>query len=161
MTSNISYEQAMIFVEQAFRAQSQGQLGEAIQLYQRSLEVHPTAEAHTYLGWAYSLLGRYDEAIEQCELAIVVDPEFGNPYNDIGAYLIELGKWEEAVPWFEDALEAQRYEAPHFPHVNLARTYEQLGKFKSALEEYDKALAIAPLYRPARDAKYALLGRLN
>lgn len=161
MESNISYEQAMIFVEQAFRAQSQGQLGEAIQLYQRSLEVHPTAEAHTYMGWAYGMLGRYDEAIEQCELAIVVDPSFGNPYNDIGAYLIELGQFEEAVPWFEDALEAERYEAPHFAHLNLGRTYEKLGRFKSALGEYEKALSLAPLYRPVRDAKYALIGRLN
>ena len=54
-----------------------------------SLELHPTAEAHTFLGWTYHFQGKLDEAIAQCRTAIDIDPEFGNPYNDIGAYLIE------------------------------------------------------------------------
>jgi len=58
-------------------------------------------EAHTFLGWTYHFQGRIEEAIAECKLAIGLDPEFGNPYNDIGAYLIELGRFEEAIPWLE------------------------------------------------------------
>jgi hypothetical protein len=50
--------------------------------------------------------------------AIKVDPEFGNPYNDIGAYLIEQEKWDEAIPWFQKAMAAPRYEARCYPHFN-------------------------------------------
>ena len=46
-------------------------------------------------------------------------PTFGNPYNDIGAYLIEKGDLDEAIPWFQKAMQARRYESPAFPHLNL------------------------------------------
>jgi hypothetical protein len=36
-------------------------------------------------------MGLTDDAITECHHAIEVDPDFGNPYNDIGAYLIEQG----------------------------------------------------------------------
>jgi tetratricopeptide (TPR) repeat protein len=92
-----------------YEAQMQGRLEEAVAHYQRSIGLHPTAEAHTFLGWAYSFQGRPDDAIAQCQIAISVDPDFGNPYNDIGAYLIELGRDDEAVPWLERAKQAARY----------------------------------------------------
>ena len=74
--------------QQAYAHQLQGDLERAITLYQESIRVHPTAEAHTFLGWTYSFQGRIDEAIAECHRAIEVDPDFGNPYNDIGVYLM-------------------------------------------------------------------------
>ena len=58
----------------------------------------PTAEAHTFLGWAYSFLGDYESAITECRNAIELDPDFGNPYNDIGAYLIQQGDSTKPMP---------------------------------------------------------------
>ena len=161
MSESITYQQAMVLLERAYRAQMRGEVTNAIELYERSLEILPTAEAYTYLGWTYSMMRRYDEAIEQCELAITVDPTFGNPYNDIGAYLIEMGKPNEAIPWLEDAVIAKRYDSPHFPLVNLGRVYEKQGRYKKALDYYNRALEIEPFYRSARIAKYTLLGKLN
>jgi len=151
----------MILFEQAYKHQMQGEWADAILLYERSLELHPTAEAHTFLGWTYSMMERYEEAIAECKKAIAVDPTFGNPYNDIGAYLIELDRWEEAIPWLEKATEAPRYEAPQFPHMNLGRVYEHQGEFQHALAAYDRALALDPFYQTAIWAKYEMLGRLN
>src|SRR5437773_8144996 len=102
-------------LQDAYQAQMEGDYDRAVELYQSSLELHPTAEAHTFLGWTYHFQGRIEEAIAECRLAIEIDPEFGNPYNDIGAYLIELGRFEEAIPWLERATEARRYEPRHFP----------------------------------------------
>nr|MBA3966008.1 tetratricopeptide repeat protein [Nitrospirales bacterium] len=87
--------------QQAYELQMKGQLEEAVDLYKQSIDLFPTAEAHTFLGWAYSFMGQLQEAIEECQLAIRQDPDFGNPYNDIGAYLIELNQLEEAIPWLE------------------------------------------------------------
>jgi Tfp pilus assembly protein PilF len=158
---DIAREQALILLERAYRRQVNGELADAIVLYKRSIDVHPTAEAYTFLGWTYSMLDRYDEAIAMCRQAIKVDPSFGNPYNDIGAYLIELERWQEAIPWLQKAITAPRYESPQFPYVNLGRVYEHLGDYKQALDYYDQALAIDRLYLPATWAKYRLLGRLN
>jgi tetratricopeptide (TPR) repeat protein len=161
MTENIAKEQAFILIDQAQRLQMQGEFADAMLLYKRSLEIFPTAEAWTFLGWTLSMLTRYQEAIEACQMAIEVDPTFGNPYNDIGAYLIELEQWEEAIPWLVRATKAPRYAVPQFPHLNLGRVYEHLGQFRTALRYYDQALAIDPLYRSALVAKYRLIGRLN
>ncbi|MBP6017154.1 MAG: tetratricopeptide repeat protein [Candidatus Promineofilum sp.] len=154
-------EQAQVLTNRAFRHQQHGELGDAIALYRRSIATYPTPEAHTYLGWAYAIMDRYEEAIAECEKAIAIDPAFGNPYNDIGAYLIEMERPEEAIPWLEQAVRASRYATPQFAYVNLGRAYELLFRPYEALAIYDRALALRPLYLPATWAKYALLGRLN
>ena len=46
--------------QEAYRLQMAGELDRAIEAYRRSIEVHPTAEAHTYLGWTYSFQGKLD-----------------------------------------------------------------------------------------------------
>ena len=55
---------------EAYEAQQAHDYERAIELYQRSINVHPTAEAHTFLGWVYSFQDRYDEAIAECLEAI-------------------------------------------------------------------------------------------
>lgn len=154
-------EKAMVLFDRAFKHQMRGEYGHAISLYERSIEVHPTAEAYTFLGWTYSMIDQYHEAIDACHKAIELDPDFGNPYNDIGSYLVELGRPQEAIPWLEKAIAAPRYESPQYPHMNLGRVYERLGDYQSALAYYNRALEIAPLYLPASWAKHLILGKLN
>ncbi len=146
---------------QAYEAQVKGDLDEAIGLYRKSIEAMPTAEAHTFLGWTYSFKGDYEAAIRECCNAIQVDPEFGNPYNDIGSYLIKLGRHEAAIPWLRKAMAATRYEPRHYPHVNLARVYVRQGKIHDAIAELRQALAIEPAYPPARTEFHRLVGMLN
>ena len=98
-----------------------GRLEEAVAHYQRSIALHPTAEAHTFLGWAYSYQGRPEDAIAECKIAIAVDPDFGNPYNDIGAYLIELGREEEAVAWLERAKQRRPLRAAPLSRTSTSR----------------------------------------
>ena len=159
--NEISREKAMILFDRAYRHQMNQEFAVAIELYQKSIETFATAEAHTFLGWTYAMLNRYDEAIAECECAIEIDPEYGNPYNDIGSYLIELERWQEAIPWLEKAITAPRYEAPHYPHFNLGRVYEQLGQPQKALHCYQQALRIEPTFLAAEWAKNGLIGRLN
>jgi Tfp pilus assembly protein PilF len=121
-----------------------GDLAEAIDLFTRSLEICPSAEAYTFRGWAYSFTGNLDRAIEECRKAIATDPTFGNPYNDIGCYLMEQGRLEDAPVWFERAKKASRYEPRHFPYLNLGRLYAARGDVAEALAEFEGALAENP-----------------
>ena len=140
-----------------------GRLEEAVEHYRRSIAIHPTAEAHTFLGWALSFLGHPDEAIAECRTAIEVDPAFGNPYNDIGAYLIELGREAEAITWLERAKHAARYEPRHYPYFNLARVYVRQHKVHEAIRELQQAIAIEPRYtrRPSGAAPVARPAQLS
>jgi Tfp pilus assembly protein PilF len=154
-------ELAREHLERGLEAQREGRLEEACDHYRRSLGVEPTAEAHTLLGWAYSFQGRLEDAIEECRLAIDVDPGFGNPYNDIGAYLIELGRGDEAIPWLRKATSAPRYEPRHFPHANLARVYKARFEYDKAARELEKALELEPDYAHARRELAGLRARMN
>lgn len=154
-------EKAAELFQNAFEAQMSGELDAAVDLYKKSIELYPTAEAHTFLGWTYSFQGSLTDAIAECKKAIVVDPDFGNPYNDIGAYLIELGQLDEAIPWLEKAGRARRYEAPHYPHFNLGRVYIAKEMYNRALDEFRTALGLRPDYEIARKAIDALTRKLN
>src|ERR1700691_2589251 len=138
-------------LQDAYQAQLEGDYDRAVEHYQSSLELHPTAEAYTFLGWSYHFQVRIDDAIAECKRAIEVDPEFGNPYNDIGAYLIGLGRFDDAIPWLEQALAAKRYEPRHFPYYNLGRAYMAKGMINRANELFRKSLEIEPRYTLARE----------
>jgi len=154
-------ELAVELFHEAYQLQMAGDLEQAIDLYKQSIEIYPTAEAHTFLGWTYSFQGRLDEAIDECKRAIDTDPDFGNPYNDIGAYLIEKEMFDEAIPWLEKAIVAKRYESYHFPHYNLGRVYMVKGMMKKALSEFEKSLAIAPDYALAQEAAEQVKRQIN
>lgn len=152
---------AMDLFKKGYDLQMKGELDEAAELYKKSIEAFPTAEAYTFLGWTYSFMGRYEEAIEECRKAIKVDPEFGNPYNDIGAYLIEKGRYEEALPWLEKAVHAKRYDSYCFPHYNMGRIWEAKGDWLKAMECYQNALSANSDYTLAERALNRLKGALN
>ena len=157
----ITRQQAEILRERAYRHHMDGELADAILLYKKSIALFPTAETYTLLGWAYSMIDLYEQAEAMCKKAIELDPGLGNPYNDIGAYLIEQERWEEAIPWLEEATTAPRYASPEFAYTNLGRVYEYLGDYYQALDYFNRALAVAPYYLPAEWARNALLGKLN
>lgn len=136
----------------AYRCQMSGRLDDAVLLYRQSIETLPTAEACTFLGWAYRFQGKLEQAIEECRNAILVDPTLGNPYNDIGAYLIELGRFEEAIPWLEKATVSRRYASYHYPWFNLGRAYLALNRWQDAQTCFDRANELEPDYQPAREA---------
>ncbi len=152
---------AVDYFKKAYERQMAGELNEAIVLYTQSIECYPTAEAYTFRGWTYSFMGKYEEAIAECRKAIEADPDLGNPYNDIGAYLIELGKYDEAVPWLEKAIQAKRYDSYCFPHLNLGRVWEKKGAYLKALTCYENALKANPDYTLARTSLKRLQSLMN
>ncbi|MCA9319302.1 MAG: tetratricopeptide repeat protein [Planctomycetes bacterium] len=150
---------AIKFFEAAYRAQMEGDLDLADQNYQRSIAFYPTPEAFTFYGWCRSFRQEWDEAIELCERAIEIDSEYGNPYNDIGAYLIQKGDLEEAVPWLENALRAERYACPFFAYYNLGQVFEEFGDLDAAEDYYRRALEENPDYTLARVSLSRVLSR--
>jgi tetratricopeptide (TPR) repeat protein len=149
-----------LFAE-GYALQMAGKLEAAVARYQESLAAHPTAEAHTFLGWTYSFQDRLDDAIAECKKAIAVDPAFGNPYNDIGSYLLKQGKLDEAIPWLERAITAERYEPRHFPHCNLGRIYWAKGLLNQAISEFERALELDPDSKFAQGALSAVRNQLQ
>ena len=93
---------------------NRGHILKAINKFNQSLAIQATAEGYTYRGWAISFLGLLDQAIDDCRQAIQIDPNFGNPYNDIGVYLMNLGENDKAVPWLEKAKQVRSFYRHNF-----------------------------------------------
>jgi Tfp pilus assembly protein PilF len=137
-------ERARQLWEQGVQELIAGRIQSSVCCFNESLESCPTAEGYTYRAWAISFLEMFEQAIGDCKKAIELDPDFGNPYNDIGVYLMQLGLLDEAIPWLEGAKLARRYEPRHFPYLNLGHIYMAKGNQGQALEEYVRALELDP-----------------
>ena len=138
--------------QQGYILHLNGRYRAAVDSFRKSIEILPTAEGHTFLGWSLSMLGHIEEAIAECRKAIALDPDYGNPYNDIGVYLIELGRPHEAIPWLEKAISAKRYCCYQFAHFNLGRVHLVEGNPDAARRSFEQALRHDPDYLPARKA---------
>ncbi len=112
-------------------------LGEAFRLA-------PTAESATFVGWAMSEMDDSWGALGWCRKAIETDERLGNPWNDIGAVLLQMEQPAAAIPWLAAATRSQRYDAPGHPWSNLARAHEALGNKIAAFDAARTALEHSP-----------------
>lgn len=141
--------------------QLEGDLERAIDLYSKSIRLRPTAEAHTARGWAYSFQDRIEDAVQECRRAIALDPTRGAAYNDLGSYLVSLGRVDEAIECFEQAKRAPNYGPRHYPYVNLAEVYAARGLPFRAIHELREALRLCPEEPRVKSTLGELIGQLN
>lgn len=161
MSSKNNISRAAEIFNKAYDLHLKGNIDSAVYYYKQSIKNYPTAKAHTYLGWALSLQGQFEEAIEECKIAVELDPDYGNPYNDIGSYLMNLDRYDEAIIWFDKALNAADYGPRYYPYFNLGRIYEKKGEWFTAARYYDEALKNNPDYDAAKSAFLRLTSMMN
>ncbi len=116
----------------------------ALNEFRASVYVRKTADGLTNWGSMEHVLGDTERAIELCLEAIAIDPDCGNPYNDIGSYLVVMNRADDAVAWFKRAIAAKRYVPRQFPHINLGKLYLSRKEYKQALHHFEAALGFDP-----------------
>lgn len=111
---------------------------EAVELTKQILEINPnSAEAHYSLGYIYRYAGMNDEAIEQMEKAISLDPKNQGFRSICNTYLL-AGKYDKAfetVDLFE--------ESGFLLQVRGQARFRQ-GKHDQALEYLNRAIELDP-----------------
>ena len=147
--------------EKGYELQVKGEIDNAIEEYKSSIEYYPTARAYTFLGWAYSLQGKFESAIEECYKALEIEPEYANSYIDIGIYLIELKRIEEAIGWLEKGLDLIDFQSSYYAIYHLGRAYEKKGEWLNAIKYYNESLTANPDFEEAQNAAIKLSTLLN
>jgi tetratricopeptide (TPR) repeat protein len=157
-------------VERAVALQGQGNLKEAIQLYQQVLMEDPNnAQVHFNLGTAYQEANKPREALEQYKYASKLAPT-NNDFSaavaaiqkaiDSGAFeaaqasdilkeavnLQQAGKMTQAIARYRDALKLDPRNAQ--AHFNLATALHSSTKLTEAAEEYKESYRIDPANYP-------------
>jgi Flp pilus assembly protein TadD/predicted Zn-dependent protease with MMP-like domain len=87
-------------------------------------------------------LGRSDEALEQVDAALRIQPNRGDAMHERGVALFDLSRFSDAKVAFQKALVSQGQDA--YTHQMLGLTLEQLGESQYADTELQKALELAP-----------------
>src|SRR6266542_1421299 len=103
--------------------------------------------AHNGLGHFLLSHGRVDEAIEQLQLALNIDPNFPPAQKNLSAALTEKGRTDEAIAHLQTLL--KKYPKDAQVHYNLGNALLKKGDSQSAIAAYEKALSIQVRYLAA------------
>jgi tetratricopeptide (TPR) repeat protein len=107
-------------------------------------------------------LGDTQKAIELCQEALALDCECSCAYNDIGFYLVALGRADEAIVWFKRAIASKRGEEPRqIPHINLGKLYLERRDYDQALHHFEEALRLDPGNAEVRELAHTIRKKLQ
>jgi len=119
---------------------------DTVGLYKFMLSRAPgTAKVHNNLGAILLQRGQLDEARQQFECAVELDPRDPDPRNNLGSALAMMGRTREAIPQFEAALAG---EPSARVHENLGTALAVIGRAAEARGHFETALKLEP-DRPA------------
>jgi len=91
------------------------------------------------LGDAYSQIGDYDKALEAFKQVTTLEPDVNAGYENSGNVLVQQGKYAEAVPLLQRALQIEPDAAAY---TNIGTAYFFLKRFAEAAQAFEKAVAI-------------------
>jgi superkiller protein 3 len=112
-----------------------GQLGKAIECFERAVQLDPDyAPAYVRLGAAYREAGRGVDAVKACHKALRLSPNDPEALVNLATVHYEWGSYQEALKACDKALRA----APDCPGAYYVRglSYVDLGDRARALVEY-------------------------
>jgi len=133
-----------------------GRNDEAVQVFERALREHESADAHFNLAYVEVKLGRLDDAIRECEAGLRLDPGHYESNAQLGMLLAWRGRLDEAIEHLRRALAAR--PANLETRRLLAQTLERAHRHDEAQAEYAEILHRSP---GDRDAQSHLDRRTN
>jgi len=125
-----------------------GKIGEALANYARAAEISPKpAQAHFHACNALANNGRSDEAVEECKLAILADPNQWEFYQAMGEAQNAQGKSADALESYQKGAEVAKKMLEAQPDSGKAKT--GLGQLLNAegnllvhVKKYDQAIEV-------------------
>jgi len=125
----------------AVAADEEGRTAEAIELYRQVLARRPEMMAAArHLAFDYWRTGQMPAAIDTLRIALKRGPTPGAEIQ-LGTYLVEIGRAQEALTLLEKAAEAD----PTLDALNaLGIAYGRINRAKEALAAFDRGLKIDP-----------------
>lgn len=102
------------------------------------------AYKHYQAGIRYDSEGDYEQAVEEFSLAIDLNRDFADAYDQRGISYTKMIKYRKAVKDFNMALKLNKSSFEAYNHRGIA--FYCLGEFEKALSDYNKSLELNPAY---------------
>jgi len=171
-------EKSHLFHYLGYIKDNQGRYTEALEYYEKSLEIdqktlptnHPDfAQSYNNIGSVYEKMGEYSKALEYYEKSLEIyqktlpanHPSLATSYNNIGLVYDSMGEYSKALEYFEKSLEIyQKNLPPNHPSLatsysNIGLVYSEMGEYSKALEYYENSLEIYQKALPANHPNLA------
>jgi ribosomal protein S12 methylthiotransferase accessory factor len=130
-----------------------GQLDEALEHFNKALEMNPSNEdlpyIYSYLGNCLKDLENYREAIAILEKGAEIDNTRPDIHNLLGFCYFKLEQYENAVSHFSKTVELNPSSA--IDYANLGVNYRRLDKNDEAIKYFELALSLDPSIEFARN----------
>jgi DNA-binding winged helix-turn-helix (wHTH) protein/tetratricopeptide (TPR) repeat protein len=125
--------------------------------FRRAITLDPGwAAAHQWCSIFLLAAGRAGEAAHEIELARERDPLSLAINTDLGFHYYYTGRYEEAIKQLRSVLAMNRDFAP--AHLWLGRSYQQVGRFDDALDEFSRVEQSVPEWPVAIAARGSVEG---
>lgn len=125
-----------------------GNFKEALEIFDTKLDENPfhLEALHYKIMASINLVTKEDEKLPYAYKAVRlgIDIEKSKDLNDIGADLAMMGRYQEALNYYDDSLKANPRN--HLAISNKGLAYANLGKAEKGLQFFEKALSIEPKY---------------
>ncbi len=131
--------------ELGMRYMQQGNYDWAMTKLQKSVEQdEDNARAHHYLGELYRRVDKPKDAEKHFEEALDLNPDEPSLLNNYGVFLCDRKQYDEALRYFNKALNDPVYPGKAGIYENMGRCAESRGNLLRAEEYYLKALRLNP-----------------
>jgi tetratricopeptide (TPR) repeat protein len=128
-----------------------GQPLEALKLIGEALRHNArAATAHANYASVLAALDRHQDALEACDRALALKPDYAEALLNRGNALAALGRADEALQSFEQAIKLRPGYAPAL--INSAQLLQRFGRRREAIVNFDRAFAV---HQPDADALVA------
>lgn len=117
----------------------------AMQHLNKALEKDPEmAKAHFLLGFIYSGRKKYHEAVQHYKKALDLKSDYHQAKNNLGSVYLSMERWEDAAKIFRELIDTSMYPTPELAHNNLGWAQYNMGKYKRAIDHFEKAVFLKP-----------------
>ncbi|MGL5510899.1 MAG: tetratricopeptide repeat protein, partial [Microcoleaceae cyanobacterium] len=133
---------AQTLFDQAYQANQNSDLSQAIALYKQGLNIQPNALAYNNLGNIYKQQEKYQEAIVCYEAGLKVDSTVAELYYNCGIAWQTIEQRQKAIAQYEQAIK-YKPEIVEF-HLALALNLQAVGRISDAIAIYQQIIQQQP-----------------
>jgi tetratricopeptide (TPR) repeat protein len=107
----------------------------------------------------YAATGDLEAAVEHLTLALEMDPNYSEFYNDRGNLYLRMRRHEDAIADYREAIRL----SPPYPEVwtNLGQCYRKMGAQQQAVAAYSRAIDLDPTVTVALGSRAQVLDALG